>query len=116
MKVAHSSKGPDDGLSMPRLTATEAKNEFGQVLDRVIQGAKVVITRHDVPKAVLISMDEFNTLSHAAQSKLDVLSGEFDAMLERMQTRKSRVAMQSAFHASPRKLGKAAVAAARKRG
>lgn len=45
----------------------------------------------------------------------DALSGEFDAMLERMQTPKSQVAMRTAFHASPRKLGKAAVAAARKR-
>jgi len=47
------------------ISATEAKNEFGRILERVIQGAKVVITKHDSPKAVLISMDEFNALSNA---------------------------------------------------
>jgi prevent-host-death family protein len=97
-------------------TATEAKNEFGRVLERVIQGEMVVITRHDAPKAVLMSMDEFNTLSHATQFQLDSLSSEFDALLARMQTPKAGLAMKAAFHASPRQLGKAAVAAARKRG
>jgi antitoxin Phd len=102
--------------AMYTCTATEAKNEFGQVLDKVMQGTNVVITRHDVPKAVLISMDAFNALSPAPQLRIDALSGEFDAMLARMQSPQVRAAMKSAFHASPKKLGKAAVAAARKRG
>ena len=50
------------------------------------------------------------------QSKLDVLSSEFDALLARMQTAKARKAMRAAFSASPEQLGKAAVAAARKQG
>src|SRR5437016_500786 len=96
-------------------SATEAKNEFGQVLEKAMQGVTVVITRHDAPKAVLLSTDQFNALSHATQNKLDALSGEFDALLARMQTPKSHRAMKSAFDASPKQLGKAAVAAARKR-
>ena len=98
------------------LSATAAKNEFGRALEKALQGVTVVITKHDEPKAVLLSMEDFQTLSQAPQNKLDALSGEFDALLARMQTRKSRLAMRSAFHASPRQLGKAAVAAARKRG
>ncbi len=98
------------------ITATEVKNEFGRILERVIGGTTVVITRHDAPKAVLISMDEFNTLSHATRSRLDALSGEFDALLDRMQKPKARRAMKAAFSASPKQLGKAAAAAARKRG
>lgn len=98
------------------ISATEAKNEFGRVLEKAMQGITVVITRHDAPKAVLLSMDEFNALSQATQNRLDALSGEFDALLARMQTPKSRLAMKSAFNASPKQLGKAAVAAARKRG
>jgi prevent-host-death family protein len=39
-------------------TATQAKNEFGRILERVIRGETVVITRHDAPKAVLISMED----------------------------------------------------------
>jgi hypothetical protein len=43
------------------------------------------------------------------------LNGEFDAMLARMQTPKARAGMKAAFAASPKELGKAAVAAARRK-
>ncbi|MGH9554532.1 MAG: type II toxin-antitoxin system Phd/YefM family antitoxin [Terriglobales bacterium] len=98
------------------VNATDAKNQFGRVLESVVQGGRVVITKHGDPKAVLISIDEFNKLSRATQIQLDALSGEFDALLARMQTPKARAAMKAAFDASPEQLGKAAVAAARRRG
>jgi len=97
-------------------TATEAKNEFGRVLDEVLQGATVVITKHDAPRAVLISLDRFSALQQAPQLKLNTLSAEFDALLARMQTTTARAGMQRAFTASPEQLGKTAVSAARKRG
>ena len=97
-------------------TATEAKNEFGRILERALQGETVVITKHDTPKAVLISVDRFNALKHAPELKLDMLSGEFDALLARMQNSRARMTMKAAFGASPQQLGKAAVRAARKRG
>ena len=97
------------------VSATKAKNEFGRILETVIQGAKVVITKHDSPKAVLISMDEFNALSNAHQAELGALSEEFDGLLRGMQTPAARAGMNAAFHATPKELGKAAVAAARKR-
>lgn len=97
------------------ISATEAKNEFGRILERVIQGARVVITKHDSPKAVLISVDEFDALSSAHTADLEALSEEFDGLLARMQTPASRAGMSAAFHATPKELGKAAVAAARKR-
>lgn len=97
-------------------TATEAKNEFGRVLEQAIQGATVIITKHESPKAVLISVDQFNALKQAPQLKLDTLCGDFDALLAKMQSSKARSAMEAAFNASPQQMGKAAVAAARKRG
>ncbi|HAM56661.1 MAG TPA: prevent-host-death family protein [Candidatus Rokubacteria bacterium] len=103
-------------VEIPSFTATDAKNEFGRVLETAIQKGVVAITRHDAPKAVLLSLDEFNALVGAASSKLDTLSGEFDALLARMQGPKARAGMKAAFAASPAQLGKAAVAAARKRG
>ena len=109
------SKHPEALAKMDRLTATEAKNEFGRVLERVIRGARVVITKHDSPKAVLISIDEFNSLTRAGERKLDKLTSEVDAVLERMQTRRARTGMKAAFEASPERLGKAAASAARKR-
>jgi len=98
------------------VTATNVKNEFGRVLEKAIQGGIVVITKHDEPKAVLISVHEFNALTNANRIKLDTLSGEFDALLARMQTPAARAGMKAAFNASPKQLGKAAVAATRKRG
>lgn len=98
------------------VTATHAKKEFGRVLDRVMQDGLVVITKHDDPKAVLISIDRFEALSNAAGAKLDTLSGEFDALLARMQTTEARAGMKLAFGASPKQLGKAALAAVRRRG
>jgi prevent-host-death family protein len=99
-----------------RFTATQAKNEFGRVLEMVLQGGTVVITKHDAPKAILISVDGFNKLTHATEHSLDTLREDFDAMLERMQSPKARTGMKAAFAASPQELGKAAVNAARKRG
>lgn len=98
------------------MTATDAKNEFGRALDTVLQGGAVVITRHDAPKAVLISFQEYNQLTSAGAAQLDRLSAEFDSLLAGMQRPESRAAMKSAFGASPKQLGRAAVAAARKRG
>ena len=98
------------------VSATDAKNEFGRILEKVIQGGTVMITRHDVPKAVLISVEEFNALSRAHRVEIDTLSDEFDALLARMQTPAARAGMKAAFDASPKQLGEAALAAARKRG
>jgi antitoxin Phd len=98
------------------IPATKAKNNFGRILESVLQGGRVVITKHDMPKAILISMDEFNELSGAMELALGSLRGEFDALFVRMQNPGARGAMKSAFHASSKELGKAAVLAARKRG
>lgn len=97
-------------------TATEAKHEFGRVLEQAIHGAPVVITKHDAPRAVLISMDQFKALQNAPQLKLNTLSAQFDALLDRMQTPQARRGMSIAFNASAKQLGKAAVVSARKRG
>jgi len=96
-------------------SASDAKSEFGRVLELVLQGGVVVITKHDAPKAVLVSLDEFNALAGGQERKLDTLSAEFDALLARMQTPKARAGMKAAFEASPRQLGRAAVEAVRKR-
>ena len=97
------------------ITATDAKNEFARALETALRGQPVVITKHDEPKAVLISMEDFHALSESAETKLNSLSAEFDAMLEGMQKRKSVDAMKAAFDASPRELGRTAKRAARRR-
>jgi prevent-host-death family protein len=98
------------------VTASEAKSAFGRVLEIAIQGGAVVITKHDAPKAVLISVENFNALSGATETRLDTLNREFDALLARMQTPQARRGMKTAFAAPGKQLGQAAVAATRRRG
>lgn len=103
-------------VAVSSFTATDAKNEFGAVLETAIEKGIVVITRHAAPRAVLLSMEEFDALVGTREQELDTLSREFDALLEGMQAPKVRKAMKAAFGASPARLGKAAVAAVRRRG
>jgi prevent-host-death family protein len=103
-----------ESMGTSSFTATEAKNEFGRVLDKALQGEVVLITRHETP-FVLLAVDEFKDLVGSRRSELDTLRGEFDALLARMQTAEARAGIKAAFDATPAQLGRAAVAAARKR-
>ena len=80
-----------------------------------MRGGAVAVTKHDEPKAVIISLDDFKALSTGAARELNSLASDFDALLDHMQTREARAGMKRAFDASPEELGKAAVRAARKR-
>ena len=101
---------------LPAVTATEAKNGLGAVLERVMVEGGVAITKHDEVKAVLLSVREYEALLAARHDPLDELAAEFDGLVDRMQTPASRRAGRALFGASPDKLGRAAVAARRGRG
>ena len=105
-----------DSLTPIEMTATAAKNQMGQLLETVMRGGVVLITKHEAPKAAVIPIAEYEKFSRATEATLNALSGEFDALLARMQTPKARAGMQAAFDASPEELAKAAVTVARKRG
>jgi prevent-host-death family protein len=98
------------------VAATEAKNEFGEMLETTLRDGAVVITKHDKPKVVFLSIEEFDALTQARQRKLDVPRAEFDALLAQMQTPRAKAGMRTAFGADPSRLAKAAVAAAKKHG
>ena len=93
----------------PQVSASEAKNSFGRILDRVAREGRVAITKHDQPCAVLISIDEYRALVGAEAVTLDTLSDEFDALFERMQEPGVAAAMQKAFALTPAQLGRAAI-------
>src|SRR6266550_1012497 len=67
------------------ITATVAKNHFGKILEVAITKGPVFISKHNTPKAVLVSFDEYQSLKNAPRRKLDTLSGEFDSLLASMQ-------------------------------
>jgi antitoxin Phd len=91
------------------VSATEAKNNFGAVLDRVLSEGRVSITKHDEVRAVILSLPEYEALVEKREDSLDSLSREFDALVERMQTPKARSAGRALFDATPQRLGRAAV-------
>jgi prevent-host-death family protein len=101
------------GESASYMPASEAKNRFAMVLDKVSKGQEVFITKHNAPKAVVISVEKFRELSAATTSVLDRLTAEFDARLARMQTSEAQSAMERAFNASSIDLGRAALRTAR---
>ena len=104
-KQRNVSRHENRGATKASYTATEAKNEFGHLLEQAIQGTTVVITKHDSPRAVLISIDHFQTLQEAPQAKLNTLTEQFDTLLERMQSPKARRGMAAAFRANNKQLG-----------
>ncbi len=96
-------------VDVPSVAATRLKNELGAVLEEAARGA-VAITRHDAPKAVLVSYEEFQALVSARAQSLGELDAEFDALPARMQTPKAKKGVEAAFKASPAELGRLAAA------
>jgi len=65
---------------MRRFTAAEAKNRFGELLDKA-QREPVTIEKHGRPAAVMLSIDEYETLSALKLTALrdEIASGLADA-------------------------------------
>ena len=97
-------------VDVPSVAAAKAKNEFGAVMEQAATNGAVAITRHDAPKAVLMSYAEFSSLVSSRANDLDDLTAEFDDLLARMQAPIARKGVDAAFAASPDELGRAAVA------
>lgn len=97
------------------VTATEAQNNFGQVLGSVARGDMVYITRYDRPEAVVLSIEKFNALAGPDSSSLDDLTHEFDDRLARMQSAEAAAGMDTFFELTSAELGEAALRGARRK-
>lgn len=95
-------------------SATAAKNSFGEVMDRALAKGMVAITRQGKPRAVMLSMEEYEALAARVEDPLVVVDGELEALVERMQSPAAAAAGRALFTASPAELGRAARAAARR--
>jgi len=96
-------------VDIPMVAATRLKNEFGTILEQTVRGGAIAITRHDTPKAILLSYEEFESLVKTRSLTLEHHGAQFDALLSQMQTSEARKGMAAAFNASPVELGRAAV-------
>ena len=97
---------------LPAVSATKLVAGMQKVTSAVMTHGAVVVTRHDEPAMVLMSIDRYLALEQAAEPDLDALTRQFDDMFASMQGEEAAEAMESAFAMSPAELGKAAVRAA----
>ncbi|WP_343576580.1 type II toxin-antitoxin system Phd/YefM family antitoxin [Mycobacterium sp.] len=100
-------------VDVPTVTASRLKNEFGSVFEQAAADGAVVITKHDTPRAVLLSYAEFEALTASTTPALDDLSDRFNDLLATMQTPEAKAGVAAAFDASPEEMGAAAVKASR---
>ena len=74
----------------------------------------MVITKHDTPKVVILSFDDFEELARAREPGLGALEARFDELIAGMQKPEAKRGVRAALDATAEDLGRAAVAAARK--
>jgi len=99
---------------LPTLSATKLVAGMQKATRAVMAQGAVVITRHDEPTMVLMSVERYLELEQAARPDLDALSSRFDDMLARMQGEQAGRAMAGAFAMSEQELSDAALRAARR--
>jgi prevent-host-death family protein len=103
------------GRAVETISATEAKNAFGRVLDTALSRGVVAITKREKVRAVVLSAEAYDALVNNSSRLLAGLESEFHTLVAEMQTPQARAAGDALFAAKPAALGRAAVKAARKR-
>jgi antitoxin Phd len=101
-------------VEVETVPAARLKNEPATVIDRVLTGHAVAITRHDKPKAVLVSYEDFRQLAAAREAPLGALTADFDGLLQTLQSPGAKKALAAAFESTPVEIGRSAVEAAGK--
>ena len=94
---------------LPCVSATHLVAGMPRVTSTVLAEGAVLITRHDQPTMVLLSVDRYLKLEKAAEPNLDALTSRFEDMYARMQGQAQAKAMADAFAMGPEALGDAAL-------
>ena len=100
---------------LPTITATELKNSTADVFEQVAAKQAIAITRHEKPRAILLSVEQYETLTGQQPEWLEKLHEEYRGMLERMQGPEHRAGAEKLFRATPEELGQAALWAAQQK-
>lgn len=95
------------------LPSSSVQNEFGRMLDQA-RDYDIVVTRHDVPRAVLVSAERYRELVGREAAILETLQAQFDALYAQMQTPEVQAGTTRGFRTTPTEMGQAAVAAAQR--
>ncbi len=97
-------------------TRTELAGELPKVSRAVLAQGEVIITAHNKPEMVLMTVERYLQLQEAGRPNLDKLGQDFDELFSVMQGPQAHQAALAAFSFGGEELGKAAVAAARAAG
>ena len=104
-----------DGIGeIESFTVTEFKERAREVIDLVAEHQAVAILRHKTVEAVLISAADYVEFARLRRERLDFLTQRYDEMVAHMQTPEAVAGVDALFNATPRELGRAAVAAAKR--
>ncbi|VTU45091.1 prevent-host-death family protein [Variovorax sp. PBL-E5] len=95
---------------LPSFSATKLASGMQKVTSTVMARGAVVITRHEQPSMVLMSVERYLKLEQASAPNLEALTHRFDDMFAHMQGEAAARAMVAAFALNPAELGEAAVA------
>lgn len=111
---AASMPSPQERLTqrLSSVTASKLVGGMQQVTHEVMTKGAILITRHEVPTMVMLSVERYLALERAAEPDLGSLTRQFDDMLARMQTADAVRGMAQAFAMTPAQLGRAAARAA----
>ena len=100
--------------SLPKFSSTRVAQAIQEISQTVLTRGAAVITKHDHPSMVMLSIERYAELVQASQPNLGELTQRFDEMYARMQGPLMAKAMARAFAASPKELGEAAAKAGKR--
>lgn len=96
-------------------SATGLVNHIQKVTREVLSQGAALITKHNEPVMVLLSMEKYIRLETAATPNLDALTVQFDRMYARMQAPGVADKTIAALFRTPRQFGEVAKRAAKSR-
>jgi len=76
-------------------SSTDAKNNFADLLEQVVKGHLVAVTRYKQRKMACISWEEYVRLTKPAEGSLEKLTEEFDALRSRIRSKETAKAVQN---------------------
>ena len=97
---------------LPTIASSVLLAKFHSTTAAVAKHGAMLVTRHDQPSLVLVSLERYREWEQASSPSLDALASEFDEMYSAMQTQGAADRMANAFAMSPSTLGHTAAAAA----
>jgi prevent-host-death family protein len=107
--------GEGHSAQLQSFTRTALAGEIQKVSKAVLAQGEVVITSHNKPEMVLMTVERYVELQEAGRPSLDHLTQEFDQLVARMQRSSAPAGAAAAFELDGAELGRIARQAAQPR-